>query len=358
MTALSAAAVAPPASPKTKPNFTAAAGPEALVVETPKVRASGDAAASYPSTAGAVDAGRARTEGVDAIAKLSEFEEILKDFRAKESNKAFRNQTRKTINTKIAQISSSVKQITEITGSLIALLTEAEREGDKDRQRFVQLSLADRFFDEAEVNVRSGNTGRAAWPVAYVATQVFSADNLVELLFRGYVHKACPYLLPDFTSSHASSRQVGRLPAAGQRLEESAAAFAERMVGYARLWFAVSVLQGNLALVWRWFATALNARPSAICAALVLTALELTGAAAQQRYQRQFKKLVAYIHAEYLPGLELELQQCQGEEANKLRANQARLRHWLADFARSGQCPAPEGQDIRVTQEAELNPDI
>merc|ERR1712167_17856 len=104
------------------------------------------------------------------------------------------------------------------------------------------------------------------------------------------------------------------------------------MVGYARLRFAILVLQDDIASIWRWFARTLNAPPVPIAAALLHTALVMTGAAAQQRYGKQWGKIVAYIQKDYVPCLEAERAKCSGEEADRLRADQTKLRLWLEEF--------------------------
>merc|ERR1712232_816562 len=134
--------------------------------------------------------------------------------------------------------------------------------------------------------------------------------------------------------------------APGQKHGESPTSFVERMVGYARLWFAILVLRDDLAAAWRWLARTLNSPPAPVSVPLLLTAFEMTGAAAQSRYSRQFAKLVTYAEREYLPSLESVRSQLSSDKSDKLRADQARLGLWISNRLRSGVAPPPEGSEI------------
>lgn len=268
---------------------------------------------------------------------------MLKPFRSNAAYKDFRNAAMKTINLKIGQVSSNVKSIKESTSALCDVL-KTSADGDTVKRRFVELALAERFFDEAEVSLRIGNSGRIAWPVAYVATQVFLVAPEVEELCLGYIYRACPYLVPDCEGSHVDQRARAPGPV--------------ESVGYARLLLAIKVVQGDLAWVWRWLALTLNARPAPVSVSLLLTVLEMAGAAAQARYGRQFQKLVSYVGSEYVPLLEAERAMLSGGEADKFRADQARLKLWLAEFAKTGRAPPPDGREVKAVEEAELNPNI
>merc|ERR1712224_410572 len=143
-------------------------------------------------------------------------------------------------------------------------------------------------MDEAEISVKGNATGRQAWPLAYVAVQVFVTSPEVHELFRGMMFRACPYLIPDYAGSEVS--REGPLP--GHRGEEAYADYLDRMVGYLRVWFAQLVISEDLGAVWCWFARTLNQPPSPIAVTLIHSALELTANAAQARYRRQFEKLM------------------------------------------------------------------
>eukprot|EP00442_Polarella_glacialis_P056969 CAMPEP_0115103572 /NCGR_PEP_ID=MMETSP0227-20121206/34701_1 /TAXON_ID=89957 /ORGANISM="Polarella glacialis, Strain CCMP 1383" /LENGTH=130 /DNA_ID=CAMNT_0002500127 /DNA_START=52 /DNA_END=444 /DNA_ORIENTATION=- len=130
------------------------------------------------------------------------------------------------------------------------------------------------------------------------------------------------------------------------------------MVSYHRLWLAVVVTQGDLGTVWHWFARTLNEPPCPMTAPMVHAALDAVGADAQARYGTQFVKLVAYIEREYMADVDQLQKRTKGEEADRLRASQSRLRRWLDDFRNTGRAPAPEGRYVEAREEAELNPNI
>eukprot|EP00927_Polykrikos_kofoidii_P065579 TRINITY_DN61316_c0_g1_i1.p1 TRINITY_DN61316_c0_g1~~TRINITY_DN61316_c0_g1_i1.p1 ORF type:complete len:869 (+),score=170.48 TRINITY_DN61316_c0_g1_i1:43-2607(+) len=289
----------------------------------------------------------------EAITRVELVEEQLKKtIYNDKAKKDFRNSTTKTIGMSITQASATVRSIMRSSTALsdymrntVAKLTETER-------LFAELKVAARLADEAEVGIRAHV--RAAWPVAHVATQVFLVSPTVEELFRGIMHKACPYLTPDFSGSEAGRTA----PALGQLPNENLSNFVQRMVGYARLWFATLVLQDDLAAVWRWLAQTLNAvspSPAPIAATLLLTVLEIAGAATQARYKRQFDKLVDYIRTEYRPSLEKALAACSASETPFVQSDCVRLRVWLEEFAKTRQAPPPPGRSIETVEEAALN---
>eukprot|EP00929_Paragymnodinium_shiwhaense_P080972 TRINITY_DN42274_c0_g1_i1.p1 TRINITY_DN42274_c0_g1~~TRINITY_DN42274_c0_g1_i1.p1 ORF type:complete len:924 (+),score=260.23 TRINITY_DN42274_c0_g1_i1:72-2843(+) len=289
------------------------------------------------------------------VERLAKTQELVKTVRANTDLKDFRNNTKKAVGTRITQISASVTRITESIAGLKEILKKATEEEDATKRQFVELTVADRLADEAEVSIRA--KAPAAWAVAHVASQVFDSHADVETLFQGCVFKFCPYLAADYQGSN--SGRPADAPAPGQRPEETFISFADRMVGYARLWFSVLVMQDDLAAVWRWLAKTLNLdKPSVIAATMLHTALVMTGSAAQQRYGKQFAKLAAYIGSTFLPALDIERQKLEGDEADRARADESRLRVWVDMFQKTGQAPRPEGSEIRVVEEAELNPDI
>jgi len=216
---------------------------------------------------------------------------------------------------------------------------------------FAEHTVAYRLADEAEVGIKASS--KAAWPIAYAATQIFNRFPAVEELFQGFMHANCPYVVPDFAGCNPGRTTL----CPGQRREESYGDFVDRMVGYQRLWFAIAVIQDELGVVWLWLARVLNTQPVPIAASLLHCALEVAGSAAHGRYKRQFVKLVNCIERDFLPGIEALKGRTAGEEADRLRASHSRLRVWLSTFARQG-APPPEGQRIEAREESELNPDI
>jgi nucleoporin GLE1 len=282
------------------------------------------------------------------ISKLKAAEEEVTKLKGMPSEKDFRNQTRQTINKKVTQICANVKRIRESSNALCDHISTSQ--GTAQRRHFTEYMVAYRLADEAEVGVKVSH--KAAWPVAYVATQVFQKFPAIEELFQGFMHTNCPYLVPDYSGSH-----VGRTgPCPAQRRDEPFGDFVDRMIGYKRLWLAVAVLQEDLGAVWLWLARTLNAPPTPLVVPLIHCTLEVAGSAAQARYKRQFVKLVNYLDREYMPVI--QALKARGEEADRLRASQSRLQVWISNFHKSGQAPPPEGQRIEASQEAELNPDI
>merc|ERR1711972_1090037 len=161
--------------------------------------------------------------------------------------------------------------------------------------------------DESEVGVKASH--KAGWPVAYVAAQIFNKFSSVEELFQGFMHTNCPYLAPDYAGSQ--SGRSGQCP--GQRQQESYGGFVDRMIGYMRLWFAVAVIQEDLASAWQWMARTLNSQPTPIVSSFLHCALETVGLAVQTRYKRQFVKLMSYLEREYMQEIQALRAKASGE---------------------------------------------
>lgn len=285
------------------------------------------------------------------IKKVKVAEEEVRKFKAQPAEKAFKLETRQTINKKVTQICANVKTIQECSRALCDLVGRTAENSSAERRGFTEYMLAYRFADEAEVAIRA--SAKAAWPVAHVAAQIFHKSPAIEELFQGFMHTNSPYLAPDYAGS-----QAGRSSSCpSQREEEPYADFVDRMVAYQRLWLAIAVVQDDLAVIWLWLARTVNATPCPIAASLLHCALDMAAFAAHKRYKRQFDKLVSCIEREYLPELEALRGKTSGEETAKLRASLSRLQVWLSDFARKGAEP-PEGYSIEATEESALNPNI
>jgi len=285
------------------------------------------------------------------IGRVNEVEASLQSFKRDSQHKDFRLKVKKSLNTKISQISATWNRIRDCTAGLCDELSQLLQDPDPSKCKFTEYALAERLADDAEVGIKA--QPRAAWPVAQVAVRVFVRFPAIEDLFWGFMYKACPYLIPNFAGSH-----LGRTgPAPGQRPEEPFTDFADRMVSYQRLRLAILVTREDLGPVWQWLARSLNERPAPVSAPLLHAGLEMAGADAQARYRRQFVKLVAYIDREYMRELEGLQGKVRGEEADQLRASLSRLRHWLDAFREKGRAPPPGGRHVEVTEEAELNPE-
>ncbi|CAE8650501.1 unnamed protein product [Polarella glacialis] len=318
----------------------------------PKAAAPAAPAAPPLATSNASGGSGYRERYTLAVAQLQRVELELEPFKKDPSHKDFRLQAKKAMNTKVGQISATWSRIQECTSGLCSLLEQYAQDQNPLRMRFAEHAMASRLVDDAEVGIRS--QPRAAWPVAEVTCRIFERFPAIQELFTGLMCLACPYLKPDFSGS-----QVGRQGLAScQRGGEAFTDFAGRMVSYHRLWLAVVVTQGDLGTVWHWFARTLNEPPCPMTAPMVHAALDAVGADAQARYGTQFVKLVAYIEREYMADVDQLQKRTKGEEADRLRASQSRLRRWLDDFRNTGRAPAPEGRYVEAREEAELNPNI
>lgn len=277
--------------------------------------------------------------------KLRLAETSIDEFKNIEAEKVFRNRIKRVVGTSISKLSSNVSKIQDCVRSILEILHNESGGPSKAKEQFVNNVVALRLMDEADVRTRGQTSGRAAWPVAYVATQIFAKHPCVEELFFGYLSEACPFLVSGVSQD-------------GQRPQEEYGDFVERMLGYHRLYLAILIVQDELAAVWRWLARTLNQAPVAITPTLLHSVLEMAGSACQRRYKRQFRKLVTYIQKEYQPQLHALQEHASGEELERLRAGRARLRALVEDIDGSARAPSPEGRDINVIREQELRENL
>lgn len=267
------------------------------------------------------------------------------------ADKDFRNEVVKEVNTKITQISANRRSVNDGIRGLLACLDRRTQDPNEGRRAFVRYRVAYRFVDECEVGIRSQSTGRAAWPLAYVATRIFEKHKDVEELFLGDLYTKCPYAAADFSGA-GSDRVPGRTP--GQLEGEPYSEFVARMVGYMRLSIAVHVARNDLTPVWTWLARALGEQcvKAPIVTTLLHSVLEMAGVDCSKRYRRQFKKLVGYIGDVYMPQILALRSQTSGEEMPYLRASEARINNWLEEFRQRG-APVAEGRELEE-QESDL----
>mmetsp|Transcript_27204 Transcript_27204/g.90464 ORF Transcript_27204/g.90464 Transcript_27204/m.90464 type:complete len:919 (+) Transcript_27204:75-2831(+) len=338
-----------PSCPSSPP--AAVAAPAQPSAAAPGVHSAGTAAPA--AAAPAQKPGDHREQCAQIVSELLEVEVQVKLFKQDDSHKQFRLDAKKALNTRIGQVSATLKSIQECTLGLVSMLSPIMDGSEDAKKQFVEYIVAERFADEAEVGIMT--QARSAWPKARVVTRIFARYPGIWRRFQGFIFKACPYVIPDFIGSQAGRQLI----APGQRPEEPHTRFPDRMVAYQRLWLAALVIQGDLGWVWQWLARALN-EPEAtpISAPLLYATLETAGADAQDRYGRQFVKLVDYIDQHYMPQLEALVARTKGEEADQLRASRSRLRLWLDSFRATGRAPRPAGRDVEVAQEAALNPDL
>jgi len=347
-----AAAGPKPANPAPAPTSVAPAAPRPA--PEPKAAPRVDPAPKPSESASAATTPTPGASHLESCAlmesKMAAVEVDVQSFKRDAAQKDFRLKVKKSLNTKVSQISATWNRITESTVGLCQELSNHTQDPSPARRRFAEYTMAERLVDEAEVGIKA--QPRAVWPVAHVVARVFLKFPMVEELFLGLMYRACPYLVPNYAGSHLGRRG----PAPGQRPEEAFIDFADRMVSYQRLWFAVLMTREELGPIWQWLARTLNERPAPITATLLHSALELVGADAQARYRRQFVKLVAYVDREYMEELDALQGRARGEEADQLRASQSRLRCWLDGFRQRGRAQPPAGRSIEVDEEEELDP--
>jgi len=283
-----------------------------------------------------------------ALAKVAKVESDLNDFKKDASSKDFRMEVKKLINTKVGQISATWSRIQECTSTLCSLLSKHTQDSEI-RKVYVDYAMASRLADDAEVSVRS--QPRAAWSIAEVSCRIFDKSPAVQELFIGLMCRNCPHLRADF------SAEGQRDLAASKRPQEGFSEMVDRLVSYQRLWIVIFITQGELGVIWNWLARTLNHSPSTAAVAMIHGTLDMVGSDLQNRYQKQFMKLIAYIDGRYMAEVTTLQSNVKGEEADRLRASHNRLSRWLQDFKLRGRAMPPEGRQI-ARQESELNPNI
>jgi len=341
--AAAAAAVAVP-SPFPASSSSSSSSPSWVLVPP---KAEGGGLATAPTSA--VSAGDLK----QWLEELNEAEKTVTSFRGDASQKQFRLDAKKMLNTRIGQISATAKSIRSSTSDLLQFLSRSLEGADDAKRIYLEYSVAERFYDEAKVGVAA--QPRSAWCKAHTLARICEHYPNVLKRVRALLLRDCPYAFGDFAGSEAGRATF----APGQQTKEPFTGFADRMGACLRLWVALLVVQGDLGLVWSWVAKVLNSsQATPVMAPLLQVVLETSGRDMQARYKHQFIKLATIAEAHFLPSLHSLEARCRGEEVEQLKASSAKLQLWLKILRSNGQPPLCEGRFIEADQEAALNPDI
>merc|ERR1719160_1707662 len=110
-------------------------------------------------------------------------DEGLKAFISDVTHKAFRINVKKQVNMKVSQIAANASSIQKTTQSLITLLRQ-HAQATQIQRDFLEVTLARRITEEAEVGIKATSAGAAAWPIGHVASKIFEASPSVGELFK------------------------------------------------------------------------------------------------------------------------------------------------------------------------------
>jgi len=313
-------------------------------MEQESASVSGGAVGSTASAAptSTFDAGGGKTyldQAQEIIAHAEQCHAALKQFMEDPRMKPARLDVRKVLNMGVSQISALKRTIEKGASQLCEILSRLKGGGDQQLYMFGLWKSVDLLADTS-LNIQAKSDATDAWPVAHVCARIFIAHPDAFTIFKGLMYQRCRYLIPSY--EHES----------GDKDEED---LFRRTVGYQRLWFALMVLRKDYNLMWAWWSRVSNAKVRRITPSLIVAALEISAHSMQQRFGRQWKKLVDVIRRDFLPQAE-ELREAQPALISSIIP---RVVKWLETYGSGRQIiPQPPGKDIVSNDELQLRDDI
>ncbi|RKP11244.1 GLE1-like protein-domain-containing protein [Piptocephalis cylindrospora] len=202
-------------------------------------------------------------------------------------------------------------------------------------------SVLKQVFAEVEANTD------AAYPLARVCVGLMQRHQDFQEILLARLTQACQFLIPLYPEAKEDQSLDQRLEAEGWERaplepgqDPSAPTKWETMDQYHRRMSSVIALYGcilqtqvsskpgnplGMSEAWKWIARLLNLTPRRITATLLMSFLEMTGAALLETYGQQATKLLFFILTDYLPMLPKESV-----------AHATRLKTWLEAWRRTG----------------------
>lgn len=301
----------------------------------------GSTASPAPATASTTGSGKTYLEEAnELIAQAEQCYATVQQFLQDPNMKPRRLEVQKKLNMRVFQI-SAMKRTIELGAIEICEVISRLKEGGSQQAQLYNFALwkSVDLLADTSLNIQANSDATAAWPVAHVCARVFNAHPDAFTLFKGLMYQRCRYLIPSYEEN------------IDEKEEDNAF---RRTVGYERLWLALIVLRKDYSLMWGWWARILNEEVRRITPSLIVAALEITGHSMQQRFGKNWKKLVAVIQSNFLP---------QAEKLRQIRpalisAVIPRVTKWLEVYGNGRQIPQPPGKDIQTNKEQELRSDI
>eukprot|EP00397_Hematodinium_sp_SG-2012_P007377 GEMP01007422.1.p1 GENE.GEMP01007422.1~~GEMP01007422.1.p1 ORF type:complete len:548 (+),score=161.27 GEMP01007422.1:109-1752(+) len=283
--------------------------------------------------------------------KVDEHVAALQAFLQDRSRKSERLQMQKALNIRIGQISAQRRTIETAVYEISLLFTQLQSGSNPELLACAEWKCADLLADSS-LNIQAKSDAQDSWPVSHVCARLFAKYPSVYDLFRGIMYKSCRYLVPHYAEYCADAAQY--CLSRGQKDGEDEEAFLKRMVGYMRLWFGIMVLRQDFTKLWQWWTRILNQKARRETPSLIVVALEISGESMQQRFGRQWKKLVGCIQHQFLPSAG----ELQKKQPALISAVIPRVEKWVADYNAGRRCPPPPGKDIQAVEESALRSDV
>jgi len=302
------------------------------------------------------------TSADDLIDRITQIQEHTETWGKQPANKRIKMDIKKAVGLRVGQIAASQEVVQRVSRQLIDALqqwgaannrdlevTALSSSSQKPEVMLAAYHFASRMVEQCEVQTISNAS--FAWPLAYVANNVFQVSPLAKEYFKGEIFKRCRYVIPYYVPKTADMSVSDWKKARGQLENESEDRFFKRMVGYLRLWFAVLVVSGDFDELWLWFARFLNNSPRHRIAPFVLmAALDIAAFDGLHVFKGLFSKLVDYIQTHYLPLLD----QLVEKSADNIFGEVERVKLWLKTFHQGG-LKVPAGKQIHSHQTDSIN---
>jgi len=274
----------------------------------------------------------------EIIQKSEALWESCRVIRDEASGKQVRVKVMKVVNKRIGQISAVARKIEGVAEELNDLLYSLQ--GEEATKYFSLCKVVFGFVETAE-NIQAKPDGTDAWPIAHACARIINKHKEIYEIFQGEIYKKCRYLIPDKDEAVYND----------QADEESAFRLS---TGYTRLWFALLVLRQDYVSLWGWWARVLNKPIRRNTISIIVAALEMSGNTMQEKFGKQWMKLVKYIEKEILKQCE-ELRKTQPA---LISAVIPRIVKWLELYGKGQKVPVPAGRVIQGGDELELRADV
>jgi len=270
-----------------------------------------------------------------SLEKLAQVRQSIEDFKSSESKKEIRKKVKLELRKPITSCSASWSSIEANAKRVFHVMDDSCK--DVASRNFAEFTLAEILVGQAQPQFQP-------WPMAQVACRIFERFPNVQEILRGMLCEKCPQLTANFQNQPTQS---------AEEFDEHV----NNTVAIHRFALAIAVTQGELGSIWHWLSRALNQKPTAITVVMVHAALDAAGQDAQERYKKQFDKLVAYVEKEFMAEVLDLISNIRGQVGyDHVQARQTQLQKWLQDFKQSGKAQAPAGRHITAVQETSLNP--
>lgn len=203
------------------------------------------------------------------------------------------------INKKVTQITPACDQMQRIAQEIVMCIRD--RCKSEASIAFALLTFAKKLIEHGESMVATHPP--SAFTLAAVAVAIGGViPEFMDVLFACF-YRCSIYTVPKYLDTKALSEDDRRKALGYRSADESEEAFTERQSGIVSLFAAVLVTPFSdsrlVEYAWVWLASLLNEQPHQQSSAILGSFLEISAVALQQRYGRQFRKILLLLRDDY-----------------------------------------------------------